>query len=572
MGKQLEKEEIVNGFAQYFVESIQSLKHDCIYYNGDDVYDNRNDENMGPMQNLFIPKITPEITRKLIYSMKTDKSPGSDGIRMRDLRAVADNIAEPLCYLINRSISQGIFPDVMKKSIIRPIYKNKSKKEFKNYRPIAILSSLDKIIEKYVLDCLNKYLKENNILSNKQFGFRQKCSTEQALEEFSQRANYIMENKIHGLGLFIDFSKAFDTVEHKHILSSLYKIGVRGHFLKWFQSYLNDRKLIVKVLNSTSEEKDVRYGVPQGSQLGPVLFIIYLNELLNMIHNCYIWAYADDVLLLAHDKNLQAAEEKLQNDFITLSRWVHDRGLIINNQKTCLMHICQKNMKTNRELCITYHSCKCLNGGDQCQCESVTIVKETKYLGMLVDNKLTWKAHITSLHKKLRPCVAAMYKLQYKTTNPVKLAVYKALFESLLRYGITVWGSAADGHLNLIKNLQKNCLNALYANNNLNQYEIENMNEYCMFGQLTPKGMYELSMITKQFNVHIYKTPYIRTFNSRNIIKYAIPVIRTNYGRRLYEYIVPYLYNLLPDEIENITYFKKFKKAVSLWIRTQRIA
>lgn len=360
-------------------------------------------------------------------------------------------------------------------------------------------------------------------------------------------------------------------MEHKHIIASLYRIGVRGPTLNWFRSYLSNRKLVVKVLMSTSEEKDVQYGVPQGSQLGPVLFIIYLNEVLNMIHNCDIWAYADDILILAYDSHLELAEEKLQNDFEILTRWVHNKGLIINNQKTCLMHICQKNMKINREVCIKYHSCKCLNGRAQCQCETIKIVNETKYLGLIVDNKLTWKAHIQSIHKKLRPCVAAMYKLQHKTTTQVKLAIYKALFESILRYGITTWGTAADGHINLVQNLQRKCLNALYLNEiNRGQLEIENMYEYCIFGQLTPKGIYELKILTRNFQVNTYKTPYIRTFNSRNVKKYAIPLIRTNYGRRLYDYVVPYLCNVLPDEIERITNFNKFKKAVDLWLRTAR--
>lgn len=567
MNSEIDTKDIVNGFANYFTEGVENLKHKCQYQTLKNSIGN--DHNIESLCNLYVPKATPTCIVKIINRMSVNKSPGIDNIRMKDIKPYAQSLATPIATLINESIAQGIFPDCLKTSIVRPIYKAKSKKEFKNYRPIAILPSIEKIFEKYVLDCLNKYLEENNILSTRQFGFRKKRSTTQALEEFANVTNNIMNNRCHGLGLFIDFSKAFDTVEHEQIIKTLDKIGVKGKYLKWFESYLENRRFVVKALNTLSEERTIKYGVPQGSQIGPILFTLYLNEILCNIKSCHIWAYADDVLILAEHKDLKTTERKLQEDFNIFTRWAHDKGLIINRDKTCLMHFCPKNMKDKRMISIQYHDCDCIHDQVVCKCGDIELVEKTKYLGLTVDSKLTWSDHIASLHKKLRPCVAMMYKLQNKATKTVKMAVYKALFESNMRYGITVWGTSSNTHLNQISNIQKKCLKALYGNCEHIEL-IMDTHEFCFYNQLTPKGQYIFNIILKYFGESEYKREHQRNFNTRNIIKYFVPIPNTEYGRRLPEYIVPYLYNMLPNDIEQLPSIKVFKMRLFEWIARGR--
>lgn len=569
MGKHMSRKDIVNGFAKYFVDGVKALKHNCIY--AQDQIEGSNREINQLKHYFYIPKATPEKIESIIQKMNIHKSPGADLIRIRDIKSVGSSISSILCQLINQSVSQGIFPDCLKTSIIRPIYKNKSKKEFQNYRPIAILPVIGKIIEKYVLDSFNKYISENNILSSKQYGFRKNCSTVKALEDFSYIANGIMNSRCHGLALFIDFSKAFDTVEHNHTISALYKIGVRGPYLNWFRSYLENRKFVVKAVDTISDETSVTFGVPQGSQIGPVLFIIYLNEILEKINNCHIYAYADDVLLLAEHKDLKIAEQILQDDFKTFTKWAHDKGLIINFSKTCLMHICPKNMKIEKAVNIKYHECECLYGWKECQCKSITIVEKVKYLGLTVDRKLTWKDHIRSLHKKLRPCVVMMHKLENKLSTPVKRTIYKSLFESIMRYGITVWGTAADTHINLVANLQNKCLTALYKNDiRLGLVTGRNNQQYTsVIGELSPKGLYMFLIILEFFSKDEFKMINRRSRTTRNTAKYVTPIPRTVYGERLPNYIVPYFYNMLPNEIENIINYSTFKKTVYKWITTE---
>ncbi len=338
--------------------------------------------------------------------MDIKKSAGWNRIRVRDLKSVQLSISIVISRLINLSLKEGLFPDCLKTAVIRPIHKSGSKKEFSNFRPIAILSTLDKVFEKYVSCYLNNYLTENNILSENQFGFRKKRSTEMVLEEFSNTANTAMNSKSHCLALFIDFAKAFDTVDHVILVQALSNIGITGSYLKWFESYLKNRKLTVKVLNQFSYFKDIKYGVPQGSQLGPVLFNIYLNRMLENMQHCKIWAFADDVLILAQHKELLEAEYRLQQDFITFTKYSHDRGLIINPKKTCLMHIHPKNLKFIRNPVIRLHNCECVasnNTGNNCSCTQIKLVEETKYLGVILDKRMTWTIHILALHEKSNP-------------------------------------------------------------------------------------------------------------------------------------------------------------------------
>ena len=174
--------------------------------------------------------------------MNTNKAPGIDKIRMKDIKSASLGMVKVLTKLLNASIRSGTFPDCQKVAVVRPIHKNKEKYVFKNYRPISILPSIEKILEKYVLNKLKSYLKENNLIHSAQFGFQKTKSTEQALEVFTMHVNYYMNNRSHILALFIDLSKAFDLIGHDKILQSLYDIGVRGIYLQWFKSYLQNRK------------------------------------------------------------------------------------------------------------------------------------------------------------------------------------------------------------------------------------------------------------------------------------------------------------------------------------------
>ncbi len=379
-----------------------------------------------------------------------------------------------------------------------------------------------------------------------------------------------MNNRLHGLALFIDFSKAFDTIDHSEIVKSLYRVGVRGPYLKWFNSYLQNRYLSVKALNTFSGLKHVNCGVPQGSQLGPIIFITYIDQLLRNIKNSYVWAYADDILIMSVHKEIKTAEQYLQNDFKHFSKFAHDKQLIINETKTALMHFCPKNMKYDGNILIKWHNCECLHNQNACNCPSISLVDQTKYLGLIVDRRLTWKEHIASVTRKLNPCIAMMYRLQNKVPISIKFTVYKALFESILQYGVSIWGNAAATHLNSIDSFQKRCLKVLFRDLNCEQglgYNVkEGIGLVSISNQLTVRGFYALKTIVNNFNSNEHKRVNIRLRNTRNCEQYFVPTPRTDYGKRLPEYIVPRLYNMLPDYIRLELGYNIFKRAVTGWL------
>lgn len=570
MGKSKSKCDIVNGFADYFLNGVLNLKHKCPY----NLSSNQLHTNTDINSYFYIPKAEPKTIEKLINGMKTDKSPGMDKIRANDLKLVSSKIKDVLAKLINNSLQNGIFPENLKTSIIRPIYKSKEKNNYQNYRPIAILPTIEKIIEKYVLGHLNKYLKDNNILNINQYGFQQNKSTEQALQAFADKINESMNTKSHALALFIDLSKAFDTIEHKELLKTLETIGIRARYLNWFESYLKNRKFLVKVENELSDAKTLNLGVPQGSMLGPIMFLIYINDLFGKIKDCTILAYADDITLISSNRCLDTAIEKLNNDFKILAQWAHDKKLIINGQKTAMIHFCPQNMTVDREIIVKLHGCDCLHRNTanrsphiNCSCDNIELVDKFKYLGLTIDKKMIFNEHVYDLHKKLSPYVASLYSLKDKINDKIKIVTYQSLIESNIRYGIGIWGVTANTHMNIIKNLQNRCLKILFGDKRIEQVNTwDTINNELIGNLLTPKKIYIYKKIIESFNNDEHKIKKIKICNTRSTVKYVEPRLHSKYGERLPEYYTPHYYNLLPDEIENIRGWKRFKKAVQKWL------
>ena len=207
---------------------------------------------------------------------------------------ISDLIIIPLSYVINLSFSTGIFPDRLKIAKVLPLFKGGSSEELGNYRPISLLSIFDKIFEKVMHTKLYTFLEINSILYIKQFGFRKENSTALALIDIVEKIKNTIDKGKYGCGIFIDLKKAFDTVNHQILLSKMEHYGIRGTLLKWFESYLTDRKQFVYHNGESSSLKSISCGVPQGSVLGPLLFLIYVNDIPNMSSKLIFYLFADD--------------------------------------------------------------------------------------------------------------------------------------------------------------------------------------------------------------------------------------------------------------------------------------
>ena len=278
--------------------------------------ENISPENFLKNRNRFdfvMAHISEEDILDIIKSLP-NKGTGPASIPLKLLKLVACIIIAPLCYIINVSFDTGVFPDVLKLAKVIARHKGGPSDNLNNYRPISLLSIFDKIMEKIMHKKLSEFLDEHEILFINQFGFRKRCSTIHALLDIIERIRDNMDNCMYGCGVFIDLKKAFDTVNHEILLTKLEHYGIRNNMLNWFRSYLTDRKQYVSFNGESSEILNITCGVPQGSVLGPLLFLLYINDLPNISNKLSFFLFADDTNLYYESDDLIELEKTMNKE------------------------------------------------------------------------------------------------------------------------------------------------------------------------------------------------------------------------------------------------------------------
>ncbi|PNF23822.1 hypothetical protein B7P43_G15913 [Cryptotermes secundus] len=384
----------------------------------------------------IIPTSEAEI-KNIIHTMKTKNSSGFDEVTSKILKACSDLISCPLTHICNHSLYTGIFPDRLKISIVKPVFKKGDKYSMTNYRPISLLSTFSKILEKVMYSRINQHMHCNNILVPEQYGFRKGVSTEDAAFKLTDNVLKSIDQKRHVGGIFCDLAKAFDCVNHEILLSKLQFYGIRGTVLKWFKSYLTNRKQKVEIKspkytqNFFSNWRTVKHGVPQGSVLGPLLFIIYINDLPPTIN------FSSEPIIFADDTSV-IISSKMFDDFCAISnrvlshmnKWFNANRLALNLNKTNVMKFTTNNAP-HYVLNIGY------NG------KYIEETVNTKFLGLQIDSHLSWSNHIDKLIPKLSgACYAVRSMFHVSNTETLKL-IYFAYFHSVMKYGIIFWGNSS---------------------------------------------------------------------------------------------------------------------------------
>lgn len=555
LGKKFNLGDIRTAFVNEFSTGIENMIHKCDILVSDNGKIEHNSINN---VSIYIPKINEANVEKIISNMKPSKSPGIDLIRTQDLKYCKHLIAPMLANLINVSIKKGIIPNKLKTSILRPIYKGGVHTQYKNYRPIAILPAVEKIMESYVSSKLNKYLATYNVINENQHGFQRGKSTVSLLENFTDYINGKLNTNKLILALFIDLKKAFDTINHQILITRLDNIGIRGNILNWFKNYLNNRTITVMIDKTCSETKEINVGIPQGSILGPILYTIYVNPVFEHIKNSKMYMYADDTALIFAHNEQHIANDIIQDDFNTFQRWIHDNKLIINEKKTKLLCIRTPKKKVEA-LCVKCHSDNCLHNrtyiNNNCACPVLEEVNHFKYLGIYIDNKFNWNKQVEDIANKLRACAAQFYKLQYILDFKNLLIVYNALVKSILQYAIQCYGSCSMTNTIKIERIHNIIVKRILSRN----YKNEETNI------LPFNKLYKYKMIVEYYYQKELMRKVEHGYMTRNT-NYCVPITYNKYGDRKIEAIIPKMFNSIPIELRGFTKISIVKKEIKMWL------
>jgi len=393
---------------------------------------------------FFIQPTSCSEVIEIVDQLKSKTSYGVDGIPISIIKATIQNIAEPLSRLINCSISTGVFPANLKIGKICPVYKDGEKDSFSNYRPISVLPSFSKIFEKIVSVRLYSYFDSNNIFSRVQYGFRQNHSTYMAILDMYSRISSALDRSEFSIGIFIDLSKAFDTLNHSILLHKLEYYGIRGLPLKWLESYLLNRQQCVCINNTTSSLKYVTCGVPQGSILGPLMFLIYINDIVKCSPTLDKILFADDTNLFHSDKNIQNLFNTVNSELSSLSNWFKANKMSLNIKKTKYI------LFTNKKVDLIGLNLDLNIDGIVLDC-----VDSTKFLGVIVDKKLSWHDHINHISSKISRGLGILGRVRRLLPREILLLLYHTLIYPYLSYCCIAWGRAAKNVLSRLIILQK---------------------------------------------------------------------------------------------------------------------
>ena len=321
-----DKKELATLFNNYFT-NVGKLLADKI----EDPKNNNIQETYLPNSIFISPTDKFEVLNILL---SLDEKKAGSGLPCGTLKKIATVIADPLSKLFNRIIESGEYPSEFKKSVIIPLHKGGSKMNLTNYRPISLIDNYGKIFEKILKKRITNFLEKYKVLSSQQYGFREGKSTEGALEELTETVYSALDRGEKCLSVFIDLSKAFDTVSHSKLLNTLESCGFRNKTLTLFKNYLKNREQCTKIENEQSEYLEVSYGVPQGSVLGPILFIIYTNSIFKLKTSGKVIAYADDTAILYNEKSWELLKPKIVKDLEQIKVWFDNKKLSMNFSKT----------------------------------------------------------------------------------------------------------------------------------------------------------------------------------------------------------------------------------------------
>ena len=515
-------------------------------------------------ETFFIqPILEPDILKE-IYKLKPKKSPGPDNISNKLIKSCAGALVLPLSIIYNKSIVSGQYPTKWKLGRVIALYKKNSHYNPENYRPISLLDCFGKIFERLIYNQMMKFIKKHSILFINQFGFREKYSTTLALIDITDKIKHHIDNNEYVMGIFLDLAKAFDTVNHRILCEKLSHYGFRGHCLSFLKSYITNRRQYTRINGCDSNVLSLEYGVPQGSVLGPLLFILYINDIQYCIDRHDIRLFADDTSIFLFNKNfdelIRQSSEKMQNIY----QWFLANKLSLSFPKSNFVIFHGKNKQTKdevREIVIDSN-------------KVIPRQNSAKYIGLTLDSILNWEQHVQEILKSLYKYFSVFYSIRDFIDKTHIRPIYFSYIYSRIKYGIEVYGSCRKSLLNKLQVTQNKLLkvlskkpfrydtNLLHKENNI--FKIDDSRDISIL-HFVHSCVYNESI--QQFNG--YYEPNVHNYNTRQRGNLMRRPIRTEIGRSTIHFSGATLWNDLPNHLQNITNFPAFKRELNDFFRSK---
>jgi hypothetical protein len=503
------------------------------------------DFNLQPMTVLDVSKS--------LTLLKQSGTRDLDGLDGKILKLSGPVITESLTYLYNLCIDKKYFPLKFKEAKVIPLYKSGDTSNPSNYRPISILSTIAKPFEKHIQKSLYSYLVKNNLIHEDQSGFRENHSCHTSLIQLVDNLHCsINENEFSGL-IFIDFQKAFDIINHSLLLRKLEIFQLTPECISLISSFLSDRKQLVMVNNQISQFMPIKYGIPQGSILGPILFSVYVNDL-----PCFTKGkcemFADDTSCHSSDPDPCKLTYKLQDNIQRIIDWTQLNHMSLNSQKTKCMYVCaRQKMKCNfKPLFIGKNK--------------IEEVQSHKTLGVFIDRDLSWTDHITFLIKRLSTKIFQLAKIKHFLDVHSRKLFFCAHILPIIDYASTLWDNSSDSNLKLIQRMHKRALKlVLLKSSSLTIQDYKQLNVLPLQKRLFfNKAMCMHNVIYGNAPKKISDT--FKTNQHRHNHTLSLPRPRTNIYKSSFLYSGGNLWNNLPTIVKYTTNKNTFKKKMKTFL------
>ena len=493
--------------------------------------------------------------------LSNSNSTGLDGYHTKIVKSVISAIASPLADIFNISFKYGVFPDLLKNAKITPIFKADDKSMINNYRPISVLPVFSKILEKLMYQRLISFLDQHKVLNDNQYGFRENHSTDMALINMIDQISSEMDNKQYSIGIFLDLSKAFDTIDHSILLQKLETYGIRGIALSWFRSYLSNRSQCVTVNGKISDYLPITCGVPQGSILGPLLFILYINDLVNTSRLLKFIMFADDTNIFYSHKSLTELIHIVNIELNQVSNWLKANKLSLNVKKThfILFHFRQRKIDQLPSVLIDNNI--------------IEQVKSTKFLGVVINENLTWTDHINILINKCSKNVGILRKLRHSLPPHILVTLYNTLILPYLNYCNIAWASQPNGILDKLFVTQKKAIRILTNSTwnahslplfkTLNLLTVQDINKL-QISCFTYRALHHL--LPHHFQHYFQLNSLLHSHNTRTSSQLHIHSYVTTHRSYTIRIHAPRTWNSLPTELHNLPTLPLFKRKIKLFL------